>query len=333
MNPGSSSSFTPSVLPMTAIRATSVGESARARLAQGAEGSVVGAFDRAVNIALSRGLVCLVTQEAGRGPLNIAVKLPSGVRTISCLGLRIGDRVRIRRSNLELGEHCRIFLGSADTYSPSLKLKLEILGEDRLASNLETMRSTALRRGRKKGLGGLMALVSPRREECPTGRLNIFASAALPSVVRLERAYHSENVSELTEAVRGLIGLGPGLTPSSDDMLAGLVLACALCSEYLGHSRRAARFVAEATVAEARGKTTTLSEEYLRQAAAGRGNEPVMKLCEALLTGSRASVERWTVRLLALGDTSGTDAVLGILLGIKFCTGQRSGLSWGESPW
>ena len=162
------------------------------------------------------------------------------------------------------------------------------------------------------------------------GRLNIFASAALPRVVRLGRAFRSEDKNSLTDAITELIGLGPGLTPSSDDMLAGLVLLCVLYAKNSGRARRASRLIALVTAEEARGRTTVLSEEYLMQAASGRGNEPVMRLCAALLTGERESVERETRRVLAIGETSGTDTVLGIVLGTMLCMGRRSSLTWSE---
>ena len=135
----------------------------------------------------------------------------------------------------------------------------------------------------------------------------------------------------LTDAVSDLIGLGPGLTPSSDDTLAGLVLLCVLYAKNFGRAQPAILLVAQAVAEMPRGRTTTLSEEFLLQAASGRGNERVMGLCAAVLTGARESVERETRRVLAIGETSGTDAVLGIVLGTMFCTGRRFGLEERES--
>jgi len=79
------------------------------------------------------------------------------------------------------------------------------------------------------------------------------------------------------------------------------------------------------------GKTTALSEAFLRQAASGRGNERLTRLCIAMLTGGPVSVELETKRVLGIGETSGTDAVLGVVLGALFCLGRRPGLAIGDS--
>jgi len=159
----------------------------------------------------------------------------------------------------------------------------------------------------------------------------MFASAALPRIVRLERALRADERRKLTAAVRELVGLGPGLTPSSDDMLAALVLLCMLYSKNLEGGQRLPVPIAQAVASLPPGRTTVLSEEFLRQAAQGRGNERVMRLCSAVLTGGHESVDRETKRVLGIGETSGTDAVLGIVLGTLFCLGRRPGLAIGGS--
>ena len=177
----------------------------------------------------------------------------------------------------------------------------------------------------------MLALVRPGVGRATASDLNVFASAALPRMVRLEQAFRSEERERLTDAVLELIGLGPGLTPSSDDMLAGLVLLCVLYAKNYGRAQHATRLLAQTVAAEARGRTTILSEEFLIQAALGRGNEPVVRLCRALLTGGRESAERETKQVLAIGATSGTDTVLGVVLGTIFCMGGPSSLAWSGS--
>jgi hypothetical protein len=319
-----SSQFGPFIL-----EASSVGSTAYSRLEGGGEGTVHGAFDGAINVLLNGGLVSLVPEAVEKGPLNITLRLPVGSSKMSSLGVRPGEKVSVRGLTLELGSHHRVLFGSARIYSPIRKFALPMLEEKEIAANLEVMKRTALLFGNLSGLGDLLALVRPRAAKAKAGDLNIFASAAISRIIRLEQAFRSEEKNELTHAVSELIGLGPGLTPSSDDMLAGLVLLCTLYVENSGCAQRASQLTAEVIAAEAPGRTTILSEEYLRQAASGRGNEPVMRLCAALLTGRRESVERETRRVLTIGETSGTDTVLGIVLGTMLCLGKRS-LGWRE---
>jgi hypothetical protein len=313
------------------IEASSVGRIAYSRLREGGEGTVHGVFDAAINILFAGGLVSLVPEAVQRGPLNVTLRLPVGSPRMGSFGVRAGDKVRVRGSTLELGDRHLISFGSAEIYSPKHKFTLPMLTDDEIEANLEVVRKTALHFGNMAGLGELLALTPLGAGRATAGSLNMFASFALRRIGRLEQAFRSEEKDALTVAVSELIGLGTGLTPSSDDMLAGLVLVCVLYAKNRGYARRASRLIAQVIAEEARGRTTMLSEEYLVQAASGRGNEPVMRLCTSMLTGGRESVERETRRVLAIGETSGTDTVLGIVLGTMLCTGKQSSLAMRES--
>jgi hypothetical protein len=280
-------------------------------------------FDGAINILFASGLVSLVPETVRRGPLNVTLRLPVRTSRMSSFGVRTGDNVRVQGFILELGDRHLISFGSAGIYTPRRKFTQPMLADKEIEANLDVMRENAIVFGNMAGLGELLGLTLSEAARISAGNLNIFASFALRRIARLEQAFRSEEKKALTNSVRGLIGLGPGLTPSSDDMLAGLVLVCVLYAKNCGCAQRVSRLLSQVIAEEAPGRTTLLSEEYLRQAASGRGNEPVMKLCAALLTGGREMVERETRRVLAIGETSGTDTVLGIVLGTMFCMGRK----------
>lgn len=105
----------------------------------------------------------------------------------------------------------------------------------------------------------------------------------------------ASETGDLTAACRLLGGLGPGLTPSGDDALAGMLLAARL--QRPGDEDDLVRLAD--TVA-----THEISLAFLRWAARGQSVEPVHRL---LLGDPRAGAE-----LLALGHTSGADLALGL---------------------
>ncbi len=339
MNSTLSAASAPPARPgRSVLGAAWVGSVAHARVAAGqGEGAVHAVFDGAINVLLAGGLVSLVPEVAGRGPLNISLRPLGTSPRMSSLGVRAGDMVRVRGSTLELGERLRVSFRAARVFTPEHRFALPILDdEERIAENLEAARKTALLFGRMGGLGGLLAMLRPAAAvaaEATAWRPNIFASAALGRIVRLEEAFLSEDEHQLKDAVKALIGLGPGLTPSSDDMLAGLVLLSVLYAENRAPTRHAIPLLAQVTATEAGDRTTLLSEEYLVQAALGNGNEWVVRLCAAVLTGDRESVQLETRRVLSMGETSGTDTVFGVLLGVTLCEGRRSGLVRLESKW
>lgn len=330
-----SSSGSPNKLPtqfkLSILEASSVGRIAYSRLKEGGEGTVQGMFDSAINILFAGGLVSLVPEVVQRGPLNVTLPFSAGTPRMSSFGVKAGDKVKVHDFTFELGDRYLISFGSARIYSPKHKFTLPMLTDNEIEANLEFVRKTTLLFGNMAGLGQLLALTPPGVDRATVKNLNIFASSALDRIVRLEQVFRSGKKHALKHAVSELIGLGPGLTPSSDDMLAGLVLLCILYAKNRGCAERTSRLIAQMTAEEARGRTTILSEEYLRQASSGRGNEPVIRLCAALLTGTRESVELETKRVLAIGETSGTDTVVGIVLGTMLCIGRQSGLAKRES--
>jgi Protein of unknown function (DUF2877) len=101
-----------------------------------------------------------------------------------------------------------------------------------------------------------------------------------------------------------LVGLGPGLTPAGDDVMAGTVAGLVL----LGHP--AAQRFAAGVYALAAGRTTELSRALLRHAACGRVSAEYAAVLHGLV-GERP-LGRAIDGLLATGSTSGRAMALGL---------------------
>jgi hypothetical protein len=109
-------------------------------------------------------------------------------------------------------------------------------------------------------------------------------------------------VGDLDGVAHQLEGLGAGLTPAGDDVLAGIVLTL--------HSSG----VDERRLCEAveRVRSTTLSRAYLRWAARGQCIEPAHCVLAALTGTNRARVAAAAGRLARHGASSGADLLLGV---------------------
>lgn len=103
-----------------------------------------------------------------------------------------------------------------------------------------------------------------------------------------------------------LVGLGPGLTPAGDDVLAATLLTL---SAVPGSATAVSALAAE--TAPLLTRTTALSATLLRHAAAGRGIPELTSLIDAL-SGS-GDLAAPTARLLAVGHSSGTALAHGVL--------------------
>lgn len=64
-------------------------------------------------------------------------------------------------------------------------------------------------------------------------------------------------------------------------------------------------------------KTTLLSQQVLKYAAVGEVNETVENFLKAMLTGKATEVKESAENVLSMGETSGADTMLGILLGLS----------------
>src|SRR5919206_112373 len=105
-----------------------------------------------------------------------------------------------------------------------------------------------------------------------------------------------------------LIGLGPGLTPAGDDVMAGTIAGLVL----LGHPS-AERFAA-GVYALAAGRTTELSRALLRHAACGRVSAEYAAVLHGLV-GERPLAPA-VAGLLETGATSGRAMALGLCTAI-----------------
>ena len=107
------------------------------------------------------------------------------------------------------------------------------------------------------------------------------------------------------DAVAGLLGNGPGLTPSGDDLLAGFVLA----ARAFGLAIRAVR----TAIAESAGpRTTALSAQLLQHALRG---ECIPELAEVIRAmGGPQPLEPVLERLLRVGHTSGAALAGGVAI-------------------
>jgi hypothetical protein len=135
-------------------------------------------------------------------------------------------------------------------------------------------------------------------------------SAAQKATVALQEGWAGDS-RRLREGAAGLAGLGSGLTPAGDDLLAGAMLWA-----WLDHPTPKMFCPAVARVAAPR--TTTLSAALLKAAARGECSAAWHALLSALSIGqdeeARERIAEAVHEILGRGATSGADSLAGFLL-------------------
>lgn len=234
-------------------------------------GEVVAVYRRAAYLRLPAGIVAVVAPGVPPGPLWITPGSPEAWPR-----LQVHDPVAVGDGWLEVAG-TRLAVGAAETWRGPLP------DPDRLGAAVPLALGVL-------GAGPPSALLDD------------------PWRPALHRAESSLGRGDLAGAAAVLGGLGPGLTPAGDDVLAGVLLA----RRVLGGpgAEPELRAVAGGVA------TTELSAALLAWAARGQAVEPVHDLLGALAAGDRLAAAAGVERVAALGASSGADLLLGLKLGL-----------------
>ncbi|MCP9984154.1 DUF2877 domain-containing protein [Actinomadura madurae] len=142
--------------------------------------------------------------------------------------------------------------------------------------------------------------------------------AGHPDPAALAEACAAGDLAGAVEAAERIVGLGPGLTPSGDDILCGLLVALRLVGEAVRHGGTAVRladWLGAAVTADAGTRTTALAATLLHCAAGGHAGAEVTAVLRCVAGHEPASAA--VRRLLAVGHTSGADLAHGVLTGCR----------------
>ncbi|MEX1178202.1 MAG: DUF2877 domain-containing protein, partial [Nitriliruptor sp.] len=260
--------------PTTPRPATSVAASVAIRdvlLGPPRPARVVAAFPAAVYLAHDDGVVALVTTDGIRHPNALVLPDPTARGALGAH--RVHQPGTVGNGEVVVAGH-RVSV--ARWFDPT----------PRLPTTDRRQLRAALELGRRH----LERVTGP----LPTGLTEGAAEVA--------GALADGDVEDAVAAARGLVGLGPGLTPAGDDVLAGLLSATLLLSlavdgagagsadALLGRLPDTTRSAGTAIAAHARGATTSISAALLAHGARGEVAAPAATVLHAL-TG-RGSLPR-----------------------------------------
>lgn len=149
--------------------------------------------------------------------------------------------------------------------------------------------------------------------------------AGNPTVALLAESCASGWLLGAVSAAERLVGLGPGLTPSGDDVLAGLLVTLRHLGGAAGVERAVwlAGWLAATVTYDARTRTTPISATLLHCAARGEASPEVTDVLRAVADG--LPLDPALLRLHALGHTSGADLTQGIAIGLSAVVGMGAG--------
>jgi Protein of unknown function (DUF2877) len=270
---------------------------------------VLGIQRRACWLAVGDGsLVILSTPDAPLAPNALAVDVAAHLM-LADAGFRAGQVVALVGSApSDPDADWLVTLDSASTWEPRPRVERIVLRD--LVDRLRRARATVVADGEG---GSLLPLLWASGADAGAWRPGLVAVAGIPARLLCNAAVRGDAASA-ARAARGLGGLGPGLTPSGDDLLAGFAAAWILVGDSLGLDGVARERVTDGVVVGARRGASPLGRAWLDHARRGELLEPMTRFVAALL-GPEACDLAATVRgALEVGSSSGTDWMVGFLL-------------------
>jgi hypothetical protein len=281
------------------LYARSISLRARRLLRTRVTGHVLASFEHVCDLVTDSGeVVALVWGGIGNGPLNVVLAQGPGVRLPAGAGFAICDdgdgATCLVLESLAHGSPIVIALASAIPWNPQPDWDHLRARKPQVVAGAEVIAAILTEAG--------WAL----------------ARCGLPEAV-CEQAARGQ-----ADAVRALVGLGPGLTPAGDDWLAGWLLAQHLVGEDLrGFGPTVGWHNLEGLiVAITADRTTTLSRALLACAAAGEADAA----CHALLATlaevpmTNLPIYQSTKVILSHGATSGAAMLTGFCAGVVHLT-------------
>jgi hypothetical protein len=266
-------------------------------------GTVHGVHRSAVNIRWGDALLTVAHESTGGLPNGILVDPPIALDQI---GISLGMPVQCDGIALRVtGASMVVFLAGAASWSPTMPVVRGMSIAGRVERADRALRLAAAE-APVVGLGPLLAgIVDDRASVGSLGR------AAARSLAEVLQALAEGRDDRATSAALPLIGLGPGATPSGDDLLVGLAAGLAVTDHPL------ARAFAAGVAQVATGLTTSVAESYLFHAGRLEFSERVHAASLAVLSGPEADLRNAMTAALAWGASSGADLLVGLLVGVQ----------------
>lgn len=282
-----------------AIPTTSIGTIATDVLTRDRNGVVLAVFRRSFYVKFSEDLVCVGPPELESGPLNLLYA--RGGEFSWSDRLSAGAEASCRSSLLTIGSLCSFDCSSAEPWQPVRPGRIDPAAVRRGLSAL----AGELQSHSPGGIGPLIAPILTNAAEAPDDALGIYPAIRELRTMLFTFDRHSDRLSAI---VSQLVGLGPGLTPSGDDMLGGLMAGL----NFFGHADAAAQLAAVVLPAAAIG-TSIISNAHLRAASGGRLTAPLWDAVSSIGAGG-GGLAGALQRVAKIGHSSGWDTLAGAAL-------------------
>jgi hypothetical protein len=292
------------------LTATSTGSLAQQMLSSGTMAKVIGSTSHGLFLLTPERGIIFLSYETWRSPMTVNLGRPDS----ELEKVKIGTQIQISTEKIViLNMGISINLQSAPIWSaPDPPQKL-LPPEQRWAHLSDTAELIC-----EQSSAGFCPILAAFLDLPNKPSLNQEEQSLFECLHQLRQALSVRDFHRTAVKSTSLLGYGRGLTPSGDDLLAGLLLILNRWKTAL-YSVDSSEFLAAINhniITNAYTHTTALSANIMTAAAAGQADERLIQSIDALLTGQMPPADICNL-LLGYGASSGIDTLTGFALALS----------------
>ncbi|MCK4261348.1 MAG: DUF2877 domain-containing protein [Halanaerobiales bacterium] len=270
------------------------------------KGKIHSIFRSVINIELDGDLYTIGKPKIGNGPFTVL--LDQIMDDLNLIGLEQGDLVLIDEKGILLKNFVLIDLSNSLIWNSEWQMPPEL---EEIFKIVPFLKDFVLQEGNLDGIGALLIRDANKREKVFDNKSQgLILNKAIPLIEKMLEGLRTYSASFWCDLIE-FVGLGPGLTPSSDDFLVGFLLTFRYLEVF--NLVKLPKLDFSDFDDKIKCKTNLISASGVIQAANGQPFELIRDLLQSSFSGNRIQTILSALRLMDRGSTSGTDILTGII--------------------
>lgn len=255
-------------------------------------------FAKAINLINDQQhLLAILDLSKDQGPISLQVEFNPALASVLP-----GDLVEITSGGLEfVRDGLKIDINGLKPANLTIQLRKLCRERDEMAGRYAELKQAIMDEG---SMDGLAPLIDPAKER------NNYCNFVEDNLSQLIDWIDQGDVKMLRNGLSGVLGFGPGLTPSTDDYLVGLMLAAFVLRK--DYPNPIFSVLLDDLPKIARGKTTLISEEMMRLAAQGKVSHSYKAFITGFFGRTPGNIRQLARQVFKTGASSGTDFLYGV---------------------
>lgn len=293
-------------------------------------GYIFSVFKNACNIISNNNeLITFLLSEKNIGPMAISM---SGIDSILNLGLKKNEEVIFNKNSISISKsNFKLDLSEVSIWDIKPCFEYKKANEQDLKRKVQKFEELLLKYGEKQGMGYLVLSIKDYINDLDTFdkksiSLNSNYSFIIDNFLEFLKNVISSDFDNVEKSAKKIIGFGPGLTPSMDDFITGLMVSLIYLCHYFELDMEKTYKFNRMIISSIKNRTTLISESMLVHACSGYVMESLRACIVSVLSDtSEKDMSKKIIDVISFGSTSGTDMLYGVYIGSKIMINKKIG--------